>query len=226
MNKHGANPAGQGKDRSRNLVDPSRRVNAVTTEALQSIEHQVAALRSDMRAGGGSPGSTSSPIQPSRGRPAVANGLVGATHRVAAFQRSPSPSPSITSSTGTGASDAPTFIGDDGRSLLERGRFPRGPSFRRHPCSRSMYNMTVSLEHLNCPAHIPRDEYINALEIRGHLLNAVYDGGKCDEKTLQDLATVSPAAAYGGFQEPESAEILQRQDSHAETARRCDAMGG
>jgi len=65
-----------------------------------------------------------------------------------------------------------------------------------------MHNMTISLEHLHCPAHIPRDEYINTLELRGHLLNAVYDGGKCDEKTLQDLATVSPAAAYGGFQEP------------------------
>ena len=28
------------------------------------------------------------------------------------------------------------------------------------------------------------------------------DGGKCGEKTLQDLATVSPATPYGGFQEP------------------------
>jgi hypothetical protein len=46
------------------------------------------------------------------------------------------------------------------------------------------------------------DEFLNTLEVRGHLLNAVYDGGKCDEKTLQDLATVSPAAPYGGFQEP------------------------
>ena len=202
MNKHGANPAGQGKDRSRNLADPSRRVNAVTTEALQSIEHQVAALRSDMRAGSGSPGSASSPMQPSRGRPAVANGLVGATHRVAAFQRSPSPSPSITSSTGTGASDAPTFIGDDGGVYWKGVGSPEGPLSDVIRAVEGMYNMTVSLEHLNCPAHIPRDEYINALELRGHLLNAVYDGGKCDEKTLQDLATVSPAAAYGGFQEP------------------------
>ena len=200
MNKHGANPAGQGKDRSRNLADPSRRINAVTPEALRSIEHQVAALRSDMKAGGGSLSGASSPMQHSRGTPAVANGLVGATHRVAAFQRSPSPSPSTTSS--TGASDAPTFLGDDGTVFWKGVGSPEGPLAEVIRAVEGMHNMTISLEHLHCPAHIPRDEYINTLELRGHLLNAVYDGGKCDEKTLQDLATVSPAAAYGGFQEP------------------------
>ena len=197
MNKHGANPVGQGKDRSRNLADPSRRISAVTPEALRSLEHQVAAIRSDMRAGSGSPGGSS---QHPRGTPAVSNGLVGATHRVAAFQRSPSPSPSITSS--TAASDSPTFIGDDGGVFWKGVGSPEGPLAEVIRAVEGMHNMTVSLEHLNCPAHIPRDEYINTLELRGHLLNAVYDGGKCDEKTLQDLATVSPAAAYGGFQEP------------------------
>jgi hypothetical protein len=200
MNKHGANPAGQGKDRSRNLADQSRRINAVTPADLRSIEHQVAALRSDMSANG-SPGGASSPMHHSHSKPAVANGLVGATHRVAAFQRSPSPSPSITSS--TGASEAPTFIGDDGGVYWKGVGSPDGPLAEVIRAVESMYNMTVSLEHLNCPSHIPRDEYINTLELRGHLLNAVYDGGKCDEKTMQDLATVSPAAAYGGFQEPD-----------------------
>ena len=197
MNKHGATPAGQGKDRSRNPADPSRRISAVTPEALRSLEHQVAAISSYMKAGSGSPGGAS---LLSRGTPAVANGLVGATHRVAAFQRSPSPSPSITSS--TAASDAPTFIGDDGGVFWKGVGSPEGPLAEVIRAVEGTHNMTVSLEHLNCPAHIPRDEYINTLELRGHLLNAVYDGGKCDEKTLHDLATVSPAAAYGGFQEP------------------------
>jgi hypothetical protein len=179
MSKYGANPAGLGKERSRTAADVTRRVNSLNSvEALQAVEQQVAALRQDFRAGGGARDGTPPPAQASsRGRPTVPDGIVDATrgHRVAAFQRSPSPSPSITSS--TGASDQPTFISDDGLTYWKGVGSPEGPLSDVIRATESLYNMEIPLEHLHIPAHVPSDEYINTLEVRGHLLNAIFDGG-------------------------------------------------
>ena len=202
ISKYGANPAGLGKERSRTAVDATRRVNSV--EGLKALEQQVAALRQDFRDGGGGRDGTSPPVQASsRGRPTVSDGIVGAArgHRVAAYERSPSPSPSLSSS--TGAPDQPTFISDDGNTYWKGVGSPEGPLSEVIRATESFYNLKIPLDLLKIPAHIPTDEYVNTLEVRGHLLNAVFDGGKCDAQTARDLAKVSPAAAYGGFNEPE-----------------------
>ena len=200
MNKFGANPAGLGRERSHPSSDSARRVNSV--EAMAKLEQQVATLQHNFRAGGGAPDGTSPPSYGLRsGKPTVPDGLVGATrHRVAAYQRSPSPTPSLAFSSGD--QDMPTFIGDDGGVYWKGVGSPEAPLSDVIRATESLYNIKISLEHLNCPKHIPTDEFLNTLEVRGHLLNAVYDGGKCDEKTLRGLAYVSPAAPYGGFQEP------------------------
>ena len=230
ISKYGANPAGLGKERSRTAVDPTRRVNSV--EGLKALEQQVAALRQDFRDGGGGRDGTSPPVQASsRGRPTVSDGIVGAArgHRVAAYERSPSPSPSLSSS--TGAPDQPTFISDDGNTYWKGVGSPEGPLSEVIRATESFYNLKIPLDLLKIPAHIPTDEYVNTLEVRGHLLNAVFDGGKCDAQTARDLAKVSPAAAYGGFNEPEeptytSEKVVMQKRSDGAMQWAKQACGG